>query len=87
MVQAAAMGQGCGIIPGDRIAHMSHFRGLYGTFVFFTLALMEMPQPIQENGKKGTIVVSYLVKRQQRVIRYPTGTSQMRLLHCTVVMQ
>jgi phenylacetate-CoA ligase len=46
MVQAVAMAQGCGLVPGDRIAHMSHFGGLYGTFVFFTLALMEMPQSL-----------------------------------------
>lgn len=29
-------------------------------------------QPIQENGKKGSIVVSHLVKRQQPRLRYPT---------------
>lgn len=45
MVQAAAMAQGCGFVPGDRIAHMSHFGGLYGSFNFFNTALMEMPVP------------------------------------------
>ena len=46
MVTAAAMAQGCGFVPGDRIAHMSHFGGLYGTFVFVIISLMELPVPI-----------------------------------------
>ncbi|KAH9896364.1 hypothetical protein F4778DRAFT_794132 [Xylariomycetidae sp. FL2044] len=41
--QATAMAHGCGLIPGDRIAHMSHFGGLYGSFVYNTLAMMETP--------------------------------------------
>ena len=45
VVKAAAMAQGCGFVPGDRIAHLSHFGGLYGSFSLFTTALMEMPVP------------------------------------------
>lgn len=43
VVKAAAMAQGCGFVTGDRVAHMSHFGGLYGSFNLFNTALMEMP--------------------------------------------
>ncbi|KAF2175890.1 hypothetical protein K469DRAFT_683361 [Zopfia rhizophila CBS 207.26] len=41
--KAAAMAQGCGFVTGHRVAHMSHFGGLYGSFNLFNTAPMELP--------------------------------------------
>ncbi|KAF5024652.1 hypothetical protein F66182_3274 [Fusarium sp. NRRL 66182] len=41
--KAEIMSRESGIIPGDRIANLSHMGGMYGGFMFTNQALMEMP--------------------------------------------
>ncbi|KAH7182391.1 uncharacterized protein B0J16DRAFT_400595 [Fusarium flagelliforme] len=41
--KAEIMSKQSGIIPGDRIANLSHMGGMYGGFMFTNQALMEMP--------------------------------------------
>jgi phenylacetate-CoA ligase len=45
-VTANAMAQGCGILPGDRVANMSYHGSLYGSFMLLNTALLELPIPI-----------------------------------------
>ena len=42
-VTAVGMAEGCGLLPGDRIANLSHHGSLYGSFVYFTNILQELP--------------------------------------------
>ena len=44
-VTAVGMAEGCGLLPGDRIANLSHHGSLYGSFVHFTNNLQELPIP------------------------------------------
>ncbi|KAL9127574.1 MAG: hypothetical protein Q9175_007704, partial [Cornicularia normoerica] len=44
-VTAVGMAEGCGLLPGDRIANLSHHGSLYGSFVIFTNILQELPIP------------------------------------------
>ena len=44
-VTALGMAEGCGLLPGDRIANLSHHGSLYGSFVLFTNILQELPIP------------------------------------------
>lgn len=45
-VKTAAIAHGCGLIPGDRIANLSHLQSMYGSFIYFNTALLELPVPI-----------------------------------------
>ncbi|KAF3021010.1 hypothetical protein E8E14_010903 [Neopestalotiopsis sp. 37M] len=45
-VTANAMAQGCGFLPGDRVANMSFHGALYGSFMLLNTALLELPIPI-----------------------------------------
>ena len=44
-VTAVGMAEGCGLLPGDRIANLSHHGSLYGSFVNFANILQELPIP------------------------------------------
>ncbi|KAL6716251.1 hypothetical protein ACLMJK_005817 [Lecanora helva] len=45
-VKACAIAQGCGLLPGDRIANLSHHGSLYGSFMLLNTAILELPVPI-----------------------------------------
>lgn len=45
-VMASAIARGCGLVPGDRIANLSHHGSMYGSFMFFNTATLELPVPI-----------------------------------------
>jgi len=40
-----AMSKGCGLVPGDRIANLSHHGSMYGSSLLFTANLHEIPMP------------------------------------------
>jgi phenylacetate-CoA ligase len=45
-VKACALAEGSGLLAGDRIANMAHHGSLYGSFMLFNTALLELPIPI-----------------------------------------
>ncbi|KAK8054815.1 hypothetical protein PG993_000042 [Apiospora rasikravindrae] len=81
-VTANAMAQGCGFLPGDRVANMSFHGSLYGSFMLLNTALLELPVPIVHlpiSGNESVDVMAHYMETLEATVLIANVSTTRRL--------